>query len=73
MEPPVCAALQRAAEVVNPHARVWRGSGLPTNEHGFRVLGAPVGHPDFVRAHLQRANEHQTLLEMIPLLPDVPG
>ena len=31
VEPPVCAALQRAAEVVNPHARVWRGSCPPTN------------------------------------------
>ena len=72
VEPPVCAALQRAAEVVNPRARVWRGSGLPTHEQGIRVLGAPVGHPDFVRSHLQKtAGEHQTLLEMIPLLPDV--
>ena len=31
-----------------------------------------LGHPDFVSSHLQKtACEHQTLLEMIPLLPDV--
>ena len=63
--------LQRAAEVVNLRARVWRGSGLPSHEQGICVLGAP-GDPDFVRSHLQKtAGEHQTLLEMIPLLPDV--
>ena len=38
VEPPVCAALQRAAEVVNPHARVWRGSGLPTQEAVWRTI-----------------------------------
>ena len=52
VEPHVCATLQWAAEVVNNHVRVWRGSGLPTHEQGIRVLGAPVGHLDFVRDHL---------------------
>ena len=52
--------------------RVWREFGLPTHEQVIRVLGAPVGHSDFVRAHFQRtADEHRTLLEMIPLLSDV--
>ena len=51
---------------------MWREFGLPTHEQVVRVLGAPVGHSDFVRAHCQRtAHEHQTLLEMIPLLSDV--
>ena len=37
------------------------------------VLGAPEGHPDFVRAHLQRTSvEYQTLLEMLLVLPDDP-
>ena len=43
---------------------------MPTHEQGTRVLVAPVGHPDFARAHSQTtSNQHQTLLEMIPLLP----
>ena len=43
------ASLSAAARMHDPQA-VWRGDqGLPTAEQGFKVLGAPVGHPDFIR------------------------
>ena len=52
--------LERTAQVVNPNARVWRGSLLPTDRQGIKVLGTPLGHPDFVARHLQAVvAEHQ--------------
>ena len=32
------------AQAADPDARVWRGS---TNQQVIKVLGAPLGHPDF--------------------------
>ena len=49
-------ALQTAAELVDPHARVWRGHGI-SEEQGIRVLGIPIGHVHFVKAQL-RATHH---------------
>ena len=72
IEPPVCAALQRIAEVSDTSARVWRGSDIPPDRQGIRVLGAPVGHPEFVRAQMEmKQAEHQVLLDRIPALPDL--
>ena len=74
VEPLVSAVLQRTSRIGQPRTehRVWRELGLPTHEQVIRFLGALVGHSDFVRAHFQRTpDEHQTLLEMIPLLSDV--
>ena len=51
---------------------VWFGSGLVTAEQGIKVLGTPLGHEDFVAAHLHRVlRKHQTLLERIPVLQDI--
>ena len=56
VEAPVCAGSRSGAHLRTGHSRP----------------GWSSGHPDFVRSHLQKtAGEHQTLLEMIPLLPDV--
>ena len=49
IKPDICEELQRLAEVAKPGARVWRGSELPTEEQGIKVLGALVGHRDFIR------------------------
>ena len=36
------------------------------------MLGTPLGHDEFVEAHLTRTSQsHETLLERIPTLPDV--
>ena len=39
---------------------------------GMKILGTPLGHPDFVRASLESKNaSHQRFLDRIPLLQDV--
>ena len=44
----------------------WRGH-LPDHLNGITVLGAPLGHPEFVKAHTeQRLQEEETLLEELP-------
>ena len=40
--------LERIARMENPRAVVWRGSGIPTEQQGIKVLGTPLGHDDFV-------------------------
>ena len=72
VEPPGCQILERLARVVDPSAHVWRGPDLPPHLQGIKILGTPVGHPEFVRAHLERiGQDHQILLDRIPLLQDV--
>ena len=67
------AGLSAAARMHDPQAVVWRGDqGLPTAQQGLKVLGAPVGHPDFIRSFLsQKRLEHDHLFEMIPQVPNV--
>ena len=56
----------------DPDARVWKGSGLPTSEQGVRILGTPVGDPDFVQAFLRKVlEEHDVLLSRIPMVEDL--
>ena len=49
-------------------AVVWRGdTELPLCQQGIRVLGVPIGQPEFVRHFLEKKNqEHQTLFQRIP-------
>ena len=54
--PPGCEALQVAAEIADPDARVWKGDE-PSHERGIHVLGIPVGHVNFVQAQLQSTTE----------------
>ena len=59
MGPPACDQLERRARVSDPEARVWKGSDIPTAEQGVRILGTPLGHPDFVHSYLKNVlNEH---------------
>ena len=72
IRPRACDVLQQIAEAAGSRAPVWRGSGLPTAEQGIKVLGTPLGHEDFVAAHLSSVlRAHQILLERIPLVQDV--
>ena len=52
---------------------MWRGGDeAGTAEQGIKILGTPLGHPDFVRNQLHHVREHQQmLLDRIPLIPDV--
>ena len=58
---------------IRPHrARVWRGSGIPTEQQGTKIPS--TGHPDFVRRRLtELAEEQRILLERIPRVKDVQG
>ena len=72
VRPGFCDTLERIARVTDPEALVWRGSGLPTEQLGIRVLGTPLGHDDFVATQLQEClRSHQVLLDRIPEVTDV--
>ena len=53
-------------------SRTWLGdSSLAPAQRGLVVLGAPLGTPEFVQAHLQQTLERQaTLLNQLPNLHD---
>ena len=66
-----CDELERISRAVNG-GNVWRGSQVPPTEQGIKVLGCPLGHTDFVDAHLERTTrEHSVLFERIPSVPDL--
>ena len=68
----MCDVLERIAQATDPTASVWKGSTLPTHKQGIKVLGTPLGHPDFVRDQLRQVtDEHQMLLRRIPAVRDV--
>ena len=72
VRPQICDALEQIAQRDHPRARVWRGSEVPTSQQGIKVLGTPLGHPDFIRQHLSDVSaEHERFLSRIPLLKDV--
>ena len=50
---------------------VWRGD-KPEAERGLKVLGAPLGSPEYVSAlGQQRVQEEQELTDLLPQLPDL--
>ena len=53
--------MQEAAERVDTDATVWTRDG-PLPEQGLRVLGIPIGTPEFVRSQL----EHTSLNHKVP-------
>ena len=54
VRPGACNVLERIARASDPHARVWKGPGLPEERQGMKVFGAPLGHPAFVEAFLEK-------------------
>ena len=54
----------------DPDAIVWRGDrSLPEDQQGVKVLGTPLGSPEFVRARLlELSASHQRLVDKIPLV-----
>ena len=47
-----------------------RGSAAP-NEQGLRVLGVPIGQPEFVHDFLEaKSREHATLFQRVPWVQD---
>ena len=70
--PPGTNSLTRSARVVKPDAVVWRGdASLPLEQQGVKILGVPVGQPEFVRHFVSlKSVEHETLFERIPQVGD---
>ena len=53
-------------------AKVWKGSEVPPNQQGLKILGAPFGHWENIAAQLERSFQKQeTLIQRIPLVPDL--
>ena len=73
VQPRGCDTIDRAGRTTNVEfTTIWRGSALPTENQGIKVLGSLLGHDDFVHAHLERTRQVQrTLLQRIPGVPDV--
>ena len=71
--PPACEEMQRAALQVDPEARVWKGDvSRPRSEQGLKILGTPVGQPEYVTTKLdQLIAKHRVLLERIPAVNDL--
>ena len=45
---------------------------LPSDRQGIKLLGTPLGHPDFVARHFRSVTEeHQVLLQRIPRVRDL--
>ena len=60
------------AKLVKPDAVVWKGdSSLPRECQGIRVLGAPIGTPEYVADQLaHNSREQETLFTRIPTVQD---
>ena len=73
VEPAGCHELTLAARLVKKDAAVWTGDpNLPSVMQGMRVLGSPIGHPDFARSVLGAENGRAfSLLDHIPSIPDL--
>ena len=71
IRPVVCDVLERIVRTENPHATVWTGSDIPSHQQGVKILGTPLGHSDFVAAHLRRVSAEHQDLQRIPSVADV--
>ena len=72
IEPEGMEDFTRAARRVKPDAVVWKGDPhLPSSQQGLRVLGVPIGHPEFIKEFLvKKSREHATLYDRIPWVND---
>ena len=66
-------ALTEAARISDPDAIVWRGDvSLPPQERGVKVLGTPMGSPEFVRSTLAAVSaKHDRLISQIVGMSDL--
>ena len=68
-----CEEMQRAAVLVDPNARVWRGdTSTPPSEQSLKILGTPVGQPEYLTAKLQELSAKQ-LVKALSSLCDTPS
>ena len=64
--------LTQAARWVKPDAVVWKGDPeLPHAQQGLKVLGVPIGQPEYVRDFLEKkSREQEVLFNKIPGIND---
>ena len=62
VKPAICEVLDRVAQAADPEAKVWKGSEVPPNQQGLKILGAPFGHREFVVAQLEKKLKKQETL-----------
>ena len=72
VEPQDIDIITAEARIRVPRAVVWReAQELPATRQGLKVLGAPIGHPQYVQEFLRRkSEEQQVLFQRIPLVND---
>ena len=65
--------LEAGARMLDPNAIVWRGNAdIPSAKEGLKILGCPVGHPDFVQDQLSKfSDRHDALLDRIAMVEDL--
>ena len=70
--PPGMDILTRTARRLKPEAVVWRGdTSFPRCQQGVKILGVPVGQPEFVVSFLERkSEEHSVSFQRIPAVED---
>ena len=66
VKPAICEVLDMVAQAADPEAKVWKGSEVPPNQQGLKILGAPFGHREF-----KTFQKQETLIRRIPLVPDL--
>ena len=67
------SGVNRSSADSDPDVKVWCGDpAFPTSEQGIRILGTPLGHPDFVRAELSQLSvQHDALMDKITHVQDL--
>ena len=72
-EPRDIEVLQLEAHAEDLDAVVWKAHvNLPSESQDVVILGTPLGHPNFVQAHLRSMiDSHWSLLEMIQAVLDL--
>ena len=72
-EPPDIEVLQLSARAEDADPVFWKADvNHPSEVKGVVILGTPVGHPDFVQAHLRsKIGSHRFLFERIPSVLDL--
>ena len=67
----VCGSMQGVAQRVDFDARVWTGDG-PLSQQGLRVLGIPIGIPEFVQSLLEETSlKHKVLFNRLTSVEDL--
>ena len=68
-----CQHILQAGRQLNLSVIVWRGdSVLPPEQQGVTILGTPLGHVEFVKAHMRvKAEEHGDLLNRVEAVSDL--